>query len=465
MRKYTYITALSLLLCGMWTGCTEDINDYVKETPEEATNKVYIPEDFTFIPFEAYHTVEGEVTSMDKLTAKIVVRCTSPAMSRIKVLMAFEQDMIETYNVKNGTNFQNVPYTDDIKFTNRELIIPEGEMESSDTLTVTLESDLRKLTNTKGYIIPIKINKIIGADATMDFSERMSYLTLNVTLENGIGFEEGKNSFMLRENSDFTGFNLPLTAHSTPMSDATVDFEIDNGLVAEFNQKYGTQFKTLPVSDLSIPSVVWGAGETSCDASLAYKGNASTLESGCYLIPIRIKSVTSEAAIKPLPTDVYYLTVDCVEGVLMNVDDDSELGTKETDRSAYTCIPSENVELMPGMGQWNDLFKDAPIGCDKELGITIDLGKEMKNITGFYFRALNRFYCPAAISVSYVSDRFGELPINVGLGSVEFGTAANAEFRYYFKLEKPIDAHYLKFNMTPGQLGWGFWGFNIYTQN
>lgn len=72
-------------------------------------------------------------------------------------------------------------------------------MESADTLTVALTRPLDGFTSMDGYIMPVRITSASGYDAQVDYSKRVSYLTLDVTQENGVGFEEGKNSVWLQE--------------------------------------------------------------------------------------------------------------------------------------------------------------------------------------------------------------------------------------------------------------------------
>ena len=64
-----------------------------------------------------------------------------------------------------------------------------------------------------------------------------------MTQENGVGFEEGKNSVMVAGNESFTGYDLPLMAYIASDNDINIGLEVDNSLVAAFNSKYGTAFK------------------------------------------------------------------------------------------------------------------------------------------------------------------------------------------------------------------------------
>ena len=73
LRKIAGLLAVVGGFCSFLAGCTDDINNYEKQTPAEATNKVFISEKYASLAFNAQRTVEGEVANMDTLVAKLVV--------------------------------------------------------------------------------------------------------------------------------------------------------------------------------------------------------------------------------------------------------------------------------------------------------------------------------------------------------------------------------------------------------
>ncbi len=168
-----------------------------------------------------------------------------------------------------------------------------------------------------GYIMPVRITSASGYDAQVDYSKRVSYLTLDVTQENGVGFEEGKNSVMVAGNESFTGYDLPLMAYIASDNDINIGLEVDNSLVAAFNSKYGTAFKTLAVSDWDWPMLRYRPAVQRLRDISPIKGETSQFAGDNYLVPIKIKSVTSPGAAEPVKTmrtDVYYLVVNSVSG-------------------------------------------------------------------------------------------------------------------------------------------------------
>lgn len=248
LRKIICLLLVTCSSCSFFAGCTDDINNYEKQTAAEASNKVFISDKYASLAFNAQRTVEGKVANMDTLVAKLVVNCTSPAGGNLTVKVTIDTLLVDVYNKKNETSYHRFA-SNWIRLNKSTLTIPEGSMESADTLTVALTRPLDGFASMDGYIMPVRITSASGYDAQVDYSKRVSYLTLDVTQENGVGFEEGKNSVMVAGNESFTGYDLPLMAYIASDNDINIGLEVDNSLVAAFNSKYGTAFKTLAVSD------------------------------------------------------------------------------------------------------------------------------------------------------------------------------------------------------------------------
>lgn len=461
LNKYIGLLLIAGGLCSFFAGCDDDINDNEKTTGAEASNKVYISEKYAALAFDVYRSTEGKVTNMDTLVTKLVVNCTSPAGNDLKVKVALDTLLVDVYNKKNGTSYHKI-MSKLVKLDKSFLTIPEGATESSDTLTIALIKPLASedFKSTDGYIMPIQLVSASGYDTQVDYSKRVSYLTMNVTQENGIGFEKGKNNVMVKGNDEFTGYDLPLMAYLPPTDDVTVGLEIDNSLVTSFNSKYGTDFKTLPANDLQVPgSITWPAGSATHTEALSYAGDVSSL-SGNYLVPIRIKSVTSTGTspIKTLSTDIYYLFIDCAKGEL-SLEADNSFGIQQTDRSAYKVIGS-NIQFM--MGNWGGLLNSGGFVTNQQGSATIDLGREVQNIIGISLQAINSVTYPKNFDVSYGSESlYNDLSMGVSLGNIVI-TPTNINIKF----AKPVTARYIGINnMALGPVSYyGLSQFYIYTQ-
>lgn len=464
LRKIAALLVVVGGLCSFLAGCTDEINNYEKETPAEATNKVFISEQYASLAFTAQRTVEGEVANMDTLIAKVVVNCTSPAGGELKVKVVIDTLLAEVYNKKNETSYRRFQ-SNWIRLSKSTLTIPEGSTESSDTLIVALTRSLDLFTSLDGYIMPVRITSASGYDAQVDYGKRVSYLTLDVTQENGVGFEEGKNSLMVAGNSAFTGCDLPMMAYIASANDINVGLEVDNSLVAAFNSQYGTDFKTLPVSDWELSDVSLPAGTTSAMGHITYKGDASQFAGDNYLVPIKIKSVTSPGATEPIKTmrtDVYYLVVNsAADGYTLEANDAAFDGVQVEDRSAYKAISDEYKFTV---GSWESMFGGNMWVLDVPASVTIDLGREVSNITGIYLRANNSSMSPASMDLSYAGEEmYDATGLSVNLGSIELPRSCE---HMYFKFAKPVTARYLGLNnMVAKSVFYSCKNFYIYTQN
>lgn len=463
-RKIAGLLAVVVVVCANFlAGCTEDINNYEKQTAAEASNKVFISDKYASLAFSAQRTVEGKVANMDTLIAKLVVNCTSPAGSDLTVKVAIDTLLVDVYNKKNETSYHRFA-SNWIRLNKSTLTIPEGSMESVDTLTVALARSLDGFTSMDGYIMPVRITSASGYDAQVDYSKRVSYLTLDVAQENGVGFEEGRNSMMVAGNESFTGCDLPLMAYIASDNDINIGLEVDNSLVAAFNSQYGTAFKTLPVSDWELTDVTLSAGSTTATGRIVYKGETSQFAGDNYLVPIKIKSVASPGAAEPVKTmrtDVYYLAVNSVSGGYTLEDNDAAWGVQQTERSGYKALSDEYKFTQ---GNWESMFKGSFWVLDVPASVTIDLGHEVRNITGIYLRANNSTMSPASMDLSYAGEEmYDATRLSVSLGSIALPSRCE---HMYFKFAKPVDARYIGLNnMVAKSRYYSCKDFYIYTQN
>ena len=69
LRKIICLLLVTCSSCSFFAGCTDDINNYEKQTAAEASNKVFISDKYASLAFNAQRTVEGKVANMDTLVA------------------------------------------------------------------------------------------------------------------------------------------------------------------------------------------------------------------------------------------------------------------------------------------------------------------------------------------------------------------------------------------------------------
>ena len=105
LRKIICLLLVTCSSCSFFAGCTDDINNYEKQTAAEASNKVFISDKYASLAFNAQRTVEGKVANMDTLVAKLVVNCTSPAGGNLTVKVTIDTLLVDVYNKKNETSY------------------------------------------------------------------------------------------------------------------------------------------------------------------------------------------------------------------------------------------------------------------------------------------------------------------------------------------------------------------------
>ena len=446
---------VALGVSGSLAGCSDDINNYEKELGSEASNKVFFSEKYVSLNFEAQRSATGTVTNMDTLVAKLVVNCNAPAGNDFKVKMNLDTLLVDVYNSKNETDYIQFN-TACIKLNRKELTIEEGNTESTDTLVVSLVKSLDAFSDTKGYILPIRITAASGYDAQVDYSRRISYLTLDVDQKNGIGFEKNNNTASVEGGADFTGYTFPLvTGYGVLAENADVSLEIANELVASFNATNGTDYQELP--DVEVASVVsFPAGETTCPVELSYKGDASTLD-GSYLVPVRVKSVST---VDVLPTHVYYIILNFTAAKLDFSNDAADLnGIRQEERSAYKAIADAKPSMM---GEWENMFKGQQWVSKEKQSVIVDLGNEMKKVVGICIEAANMHMAPKSMEITYAGeDMFAANPnMSISLGTVE----CSGKYLYIF-FPKPVVAGAIGLMyMTPNGSFYSFLNFYVYTE-
>ena len=461
--RYLLLSAV-VASCTLFAGCLEDINNYEKTTPSEASNHVFVNDKYATLSFHTTRTADGVVTNMDTLIAKMVVNCTSPAGGDLSVKVNIDSLLVEVYNKKNESSRMKIQ-GNWLRLNKSTLTIKEGTTES-DTLTIALLRSLDKFADLNGYIMPIRMTSVTGYDVQLDYSKRISYLTLDVTQENGVGFVKGRNSNVVRASDLVGGYYFPLVSVIPSDKDVNVELEIANNLIADVNSKCGTDYKTFPTEGLSLAdnTVTLQAGSTVGSGKMIYAGDLSILASGNYLIPIKVKSVTSNPAgtVKTLKTNVHYLIVDNVNALSLEADE-SSMGTKQTDRLAYRVTASSEPTVS---GSWEGIFKGSKCTTGNRTDLIIDLGREVSNISGVHIQSPNAATCPARIDVGYATE---SLFTTNSLFSQGYGTIVTpARKDMYIKFENPVTARIIRLNsvMPPAGTGktYAIQQFYIYTK-
>jgi hypothetical protein len=481
-RKSTVLLA-ALLAMTLLGACDSDIHDFTKKTAADASNEVYIDAKERTFNYAIHRTADDEVQGIDTILAKFPLHSSQAAAADIKVNLSIDNDLVGVYNAQNTTDYNSIPLAN-LKLNRTALTIAQGATISADSLAISYIKPLSSLTDTKGYLVPVKIVSSAGVDVTTRYEERVVYLHIQVTQGNGIYFKAGENSAIYSNNptlgifSDINGTPFSLYPLFETQGDVTINLAVNNDLIAAYNSAMATNYQPVPATGFDPMSATLTAGAATCTGTLAYKGDKTTLtDARGYLIPIEITTVTSSEEIKRVEAKrVFYLIVNISNLYSTVVANDSELGVKVTQRTGYNVVKfvnaatGANVTPSNGANTQNNMFNDNAASfwlvqqTGIKLNITVDLGAEAQNITGLLLEGYqaSATFNMKALKVACATQTMYEKGQETAVGNLAF---TGVQY-LYIKFSEPVNARYIMLNeMTPTGMILALRGFFIYTSN
>ncbi|MDR0422284.1 MAG: DUF1735 domain-containing protein [Proteiniphilum sp.] len=471
----------ALLMLG---GCEENIHDFKKPYGSEASAKVYIDAKDLIREHTVTHTINS---GSDTLLVKFPVYSTAPVASRTKVRLIIDAELQNLYNQENETHYILLP--EEVLATRLTVWIPEGETESEDSVTVAYANPMSRLngissdgTGQMEYLLPIRILKVSGADAGIKYDSRTSYVKVSVRQEDGV--KVTSPAVFFRNTPIFNLFTdigkIPFTVstcHMNVTEPVKVRMELNNNLIAAYNEANGTNYRPLPGNvtpiDLEIEE-----GRNNVSAMLNYAGDIAALtDRNGYLIPLEIRSSDISVSEKE---KVFY-TVILVDNATIIPDEQvtvsmktdaalsdeyaAELGVQQTDRSGYSVgvrnmvtdleqppyssgYPAKNM-ITDGSG--TALFNSS---SSLVMNVIIDLGKDTENITGFRLEGYSATGCAKSYDVCYATEA-----MYLNREESWTGTIDDCLRYVYVKMSEPVKARYIilrnvKPTLPSGYIGW-----------
>ncbi|MFT4223205.1 BT_3987 domain-containing protein [Dysgonomonas sp.] len=466
IKKSIYLLFVALAT-GLFTACDENIHDFAKRTGSDAANSIYIAN--TVFDFPVNRTANAEVIGLDTILAKFPVHAVSPVEVDMTVTLAIDYDLVTVYNLQHGTNYSFLPGS---KLDRKTVTIGKGQTLSVDSVVVTYIGKLPDLSNRNGYLLPVRISRHGGSDVKVNYEERVSYLVINVTQQNGIGFEEtsGKitnNPALDLFDGSFDGMKFRLLSLFGTAEDTKVTLTVNNSLIPDYNASMGTDYQAVSASDFESVEVTFAGGAASAEGVLSYKGDISALKDlRGYVVPFEISSVTGTGIDKINAKKVFYAILDISNLYSTVVADPAELGTKVTDRTKYElkkfnfvatgnpATPSNGAAAAVNMftdnnAQYWVVQKTGAIPHAIDLDITIDLGEEVQNISGLWMEGFqsNASFNMKAVDVYYATQQAYANGQSDLVGKISFDPARQM---MYIKFSEPITARYIMLNnMVP----------------
>jgi len=176
IKKKVYFLFAALGM-GLFFSCDDSTHDFTKKTGADAANDVYIAD--TEFNFSISRNGDLGINGADTILAKFLVYSSLPAESDIKVSLVTDNDLVAVYNAQHGTGYMPIQ-SNYITFVKQTVTIAKGEKSSTDSIIVYYNKNVKDLANTNGYVVPIKIRAVGGADVKIRYEERMTYLVINV---------------------------------------------------------------------------------------------------------------------------------------------------------------------------------------------------------------------------------------------------------------------------------------------
>jgi hypothetical protein len=482
-NKYTGASLMlsALLMLG---GCDENIHDFRKTLGSEASTEVYIDAKDQLKEYTITHTINS---GSDTLLVKFPVHSTAPVTGRTSVRMVIDAELQNLYNQEHETDYALLP--ESALATRMTVRIPEGKTESSDSVIIAYANPMSRLsgispngTGKMEYILPVRILKVLGVDAGIKYGSRTSYVKVTVRQEDGVRVT---SPAVVSQNTPF--FNRFTDIGSIPFTVSTcymnvtepvkVRMELNNGLIAAYNDANGTSYQPLPGNVAPIDLEI-GEGRNNVSATLNYDGDITALtHPNGYLIPLEIRSSdisVSEkekvfyTAIKLEPaiiTPDNQLTVSMKTDATLSDEYAAELGVQQTDRSGYSVdirnmttglvqspySSSYSPKNMVTDGSSTALFSSS---SSLVMNVIIDLGKDTENITGFRLEGYSATGCAKSYDICYATEA-----MYINREESWIGTIDNCKQYVYVKASEPVKARYIILrNVKPtvytGYFGW-----------
>ena len=445
--KYIAIATFAVVMAPL-TACDDDSELGPKDKANYEANFVYFDK-----PTSTYAQVEYKANGdfMSGLTdpLKLVpIRLTKPAPTKLQVEIAIDETLVDEYNEAHGTDYV---FLEGASIDNPKISIASGAYMSYDTIQVSFGDHHGFIDQEKDLILPIVVKGGEGLTASksgrvfLTFSSiyRPNYLTVpsaNKMIKIGLmaeGWEETAKT-LNAENV----FKLTYE----PYEDVTLDIEIDESKVAEYNAANGTNYEFK--SDASLVSNTITVGTDAKFGSFAI--NTGDLEGIAneipYVIPVTIKSVNGAAVEFGESGQTVYVVVKGV-GRELTVSTNQDNGTTllaspvacTVDGSTTSDYGYEWVKVInPRTSDWSYIYKNQVMA--------IDFG-QVVSLSSFCIDHYGANYSATGLKLETSAD---------GSKWVEWGEVSYNKSSYYtVNLSAPENVQYMRLVFTGAASSWG----------
>lgn len=456
MKKFWKYLAISAIAVGAMpmVSCSDD----------DAVDPYTLNYCYVYQPYSTYAQLEykanGEfLVDIANPLQVMPVRLTKPASRDLNITVGIDESLVAEYNEANGTDYK---FLTGCSIVNPNLKIKAGEYVSTKTVTESVvnpddETDVRDeqflrydsitvsfgdmsgfQTGEQDYILPVVITN--GDGTTISKSSRI-FLTFSSTYKaNKVSAdyvtyvsidpeEEGwETAYTNLTVSDFLNTQW---AADDPIS---VSVQLDNSLIAGYNEENGTEFLTLNGSSVKSNTLNIAKGAQTADLQLTLGNYTGVADGDQYLLPLKLSLLDGKGA--ELETETVFVSISNLPNELTAVYNNQPDG--------FTLIPYEtswngtNLSISEGQEDMSAILVNANNYHGFEPGdvSTIDLGSP-KNVSMFSIMFYAWYYSTTEIENVQVSTD-GEKWTD--WGSVDLGD----EQYWYITFSKPAKFRYIR---------------------
>lgn len=461
MNIYRNIFCGALLLsAAALTGCSDEESYDVRG---DKNNLVYVDATQSNVTEHTLYRTPVGVYGSTETTVPVRMQYAVEG-SDITVTGSVDTTLVSKYNQAKGTSYMSMP--DDVlkAIAITPAQIEKGQNAASTNLTVDIPEGVRTSLTGSDYVLPVRLNveNQGGGDRPIAASQDMGYAYMVVHMSTDIaGFSNttATTSVVNTPVGTFGGINgtFNVKLNQELGTDLKVSAEVDNSLVADYNDQNGTAYEALPSSvanALAIEPSTVTAGQTAGTVKVeGDKDLAKNLTGSGYVIPLRLVMTYSDGTVVKGDKAVAYLVLTIKES-LINDNPTALLGTKQTDASAWTCIAANNFDkdAFVANNYWKPSATKVSTGS-----FTIDLGATHK--VSSLRDIKNRNYVISSYKVSLSED--GQNWTDIGDVS-SCGKYSENYSSQWVVMYGGVPARYVKYDISfdPSSYYWNYFNYS-----
>lgn len=305
-----------------------------------------------FIPVHAQHATSG--------------------MASVEVV----DSLVARYNRENKTEYPAFP-AEALKAL--QITPAQFANNQKDTIQVNVPEDKFALFTEPTYVLPLVLSDVQGGVATEIEDYKIAYVLVNVSsTEDFISITGDKtvNCGIVKTPVGVFGSvsaSFGASIKAAVATDWNNTLEVDNSLIAAYNEKNGTEYSALPenvLSSLQITPNVIAKGQTSstADIKVSLPDNIAQALDKSYIIPLRLKTTYGDKTYQE-DNDVAYILIDVSQSLINKGAARSAIPGEEIavgNMSDWTVSPSGSIASLSDNSSYSSVGMGSPLTIDMQ---------------------------------------------------------------------------------------------------